>query len=60
MWDILYMAKLGKDLSQDTKKFQVIITGTGRKKYHTFYIQVGATDIDNADPCLTIMLPEDY
>lgn len=59
LWDIVWMARSGKDISQDTRVFQVIITGTGRQKYHQLYLQVGPVDIDDPEPAITIMLSED-
>jgi hypothetical protein len=60
IWDILYMARrVGREVSPDTRIFEVIITGTGRRRVYQFYIQVGPTDIDNPDPALTIMSHED-
>jgi len=59
LWDILYMSRSGCLLSPDTTQFQVIITGVGRKRYHTMLIKCGATDFDDPTPALTIMLPEE-
>lgn len=39
--------------------FRVIITGAGKNKYHDMIAVCGATDIDDARPCVCIMLPED-
>ncbi len=60
LWDILYMsAKTGQRLDRQTTRFQVIITGTGRRKYHTMLAQCGPIDIDNPSPAITIMLSEE-
>jgi hypothetical protein len=59
LWDVLFMARFGQDITQDTRAFTVIITGCGRKRNHLLYIQVGPTDIDDPRPAITIMLPED-
>jgi hypothetical protein len=53
------MARFGRDLSEDTRVFTVIITGCGRRRKHQFYMQVGPTDIDNPAPALTIMTSQD-
>jgi Family of unknown function (DUF6573) len=58
LWDILYMARFGRDVSPDTRAFKVIITGT-RQRNHLLYAQVGPTDIDDPAPAITIMLPEE-
>jgi hypothetical protein len=55
LWDVLWMARFGQDLSENTRKFQVII---GRKK-ETLFMQIGPTDIDKPEPAITIMLQED-
>ena len=60
LWDILYMSRVaGQSVNERTTKFQVIITGTGKRKHHTMYIECGPMDIDDPAPVLTIMLPED-
>ena len=59
LWDIVRMARFGKNISQDTRIFQVIITGTGHMRNHRLYLQVGPTDFDDPSPAITIMLPED-
>ncbi len=60
LWDILYMSRaVGKPVNDRMVKFDVIITGTGRQKTHTMYIECGAMDIDDPAPVLTIMLPEE-
>ena len=58
LWDILCMARFGKDVSTDTRAFRVIITGTGQRE-HLLYAQVGPTDMDDPMPAITIMLPEE-
>jgi hypothetical protein len=61
LWDILWMSRrMGKDLDEQTRQFTVIITGAGRRKYHTFLIQCGPVDFDDPRPALTVMLPEEY
>lgn len=57
--DILWMSRHGQSLDEATTRFKVIITGTGRRRYHTMIAQCGAIDIDNPAPCITLMLPED-
>jgi hypothetical protein len=59
LWDVLFMARFGSNISEDTRAFTVIITGCGRKQNHLLYIQVGPTDIDDPTPAITIMLPYD-
>lgn len=59
LWDILFMARFGRDISNDTRAFTVIITGCGHKHDHLFYLQVGPTDIDDPLPAITIMLEDD-
>jgi hypothetical protein len=60
LWDILYMGGLhARRNTGDTVKFNVYITGAGRQKRWLFIAEVGAVDIDNPAPCVTIMLPED-
>jgi hypothetical protein len=56
--DMLYMSKvLYEDISASIRLFRVIITGVGRKRYHQFKIVCGPGD--NAEPVLTIMLPDE-
>ena len=60
LWDMLYLSRsTGKILNDRLKTFQVIITGAGRKIYHTLYLESGPVDIDDPNPCLTLMLPEE-
>lgn len=60
LWDILYMSRAaGKPVNDRMTKFEVIITGTGRQREHTMYIECGAMDFDDPAPVLTIMLPEE-
>jgi len=59
LWDILFIARFGKDISKDTRAFTVIITGCGQKDNHLLYLQVGPTDINDPEPVITIMLEED-
>lgn len=60
LWDILYMGVHGTGtmLNESLKQFQVIIT-SGRKKYHTLFIEIGPMDFDNPAPVATIMLPSE-
>jgi len=59
--DICWMGKQAMRISRDPHEvsFKVIITGTGRTKYHTIVLQAGPRDIDDPSPALTFMLPED-
>jgi hypothetical protein len=60
LWDILWMSRMNNRVLSETKRsFEVIISGTGRKRIHQMLITVGPTDIDNPAPCLTIMLPDE-
>ena len=60
LWDILYMGALhAKRNTGDTIQFYVHIKGAGRKRNWLFVAKVAAIDIDNPNPCVTIMLPED-
>jgi len=53
--DILTMSKHGRMLDRSTVLFEVIITGTGRKRTHTLKLTVGPGD--DMEPVITIMLP---
>ncbi len=56
--DILWMSKAGKVRQWETGcEFRVIITGTGRRRYHTLKIECGPDD--SAEPVLTVMLPDE-
>ncbi len=57
--DICWMAKCGisRRFDPTTHLFRVIITGTGRKRLHTLKMVCGPGD--NAEPVLTVMLPEE-
>jgi hypothetical protein len=59
LWNILLMARFGKDIAEDTRTFTVIITGCGRNRKQQLYLQVGPTDMDDPAPAITIMLQED-
>lgn len=63
LWDILFMSALKAKQCQPGENliaFPVIITGTGQKDdTYLMYAQVGARDIDEPEPAITIMLPED-
>lgn len=55
--DVLYMSKQNiTERSESGVLFQVIITGAGRQKVFTFKMICGPGD--NAEPVLTLMLPE--
>jgi hypothetical protein len=68
VWDIIFMSIMSpgrKKLDQATYKFSVIVQGAsqtperyedGMPIYHLIS-QFGATDIDNPNPCITIMFP---
>ena len=59
IWDIMYMATVPsarkKALGESGWIYNVIITGTGRKKYHD--LKILCHPGDNMEPVLTIMLP---
>ena len=57
--DICWMARqnVTKRLDPTTHLFEVIITGVGRRRYHTLKIVCGPGD--DAEPVLTVMLPEE-
>ena len=57
--DILTMSKstYAKKLDRSTVLFEVIITGTGRKRTHTLKLTVGPGD--DLEPVITIMLPDE-
>lgn len=56
--DMLYMSKaVGQRLDPSSVLFQVIITGAGRARYHTFKLTV--TPGDQAEPVITILLPNE-
>ena len=57
IWDLLYMSIRGviKRIDPTEHLFQVIITGAGLNKYHTFRAICGPGDA--AEPVITIMLP---
>lgn len=59
VWDILYMSQRGVIAKPDaqTVLFQVVITGTGKKKIHTMKAVCGPGD--NMEPVITIMLPNE-
>ena len=60
IWDILYMSQHAPDkrmIDASTALFTVIITGTGRKRYHRLKLQVHPGD--QAEPVITILLPEE-
>ena len=59
LWDILMMARFGKDVTDDLRKFYVTIRINGRPRRCLFYVQVGPTDMDEPSPALTIMQEED-
>ena len=56
--DILGMSRMNPVQKWETGcLFQVIITGVGRKRKHTLKIECGPGD--DAEPVLTVMLPEE-
>jgi len=56
--DILWMSRMFPVRRWETGcLFQVVITGTGRKRKHTLKIECGPGD--DAEPVLTVMLPEE-
>lgn len=57
--DILWMSQRGitKRIDENQHLFQVIITGTGRKRSHTFKIMCHPGD--QGEPVLTVMMPEE-
>ena len=56
--DMLWMSKAySRELDPTTRLFKVIITGAGKKRNFTFKIVCGPGD--DAEPVLTIMLPEE-
>jgi hypothetical protein len=59
VWDILCMSQKGitEKIDDAQHLFQVIITGTGRKRVHTFKAICGPGD--DMSPVITIMLPEE-
>lgn len=58
-WDILWMSLHGQTGAPDpsTRLFRVMITGTGRRKWHTLKAVCGPDD--HGAPCVTFMLPEE-
>lgn len=59
VWDILYMSQKGIIARPDaqTVLFQVVITGSGKKKIHTMKAVCGPGD--NLEPVISIMLPSE-
>jgi hypothetical protein len=59
--DICWMGKNAMRQSSDpgSVSYKVIIKGAGRKSTYDVVIQSGPLDIDNPEPALTFMLPED-
>lgn len=56
--DVLWMSRAaGREVDPSTRLFQVIIAGSGPIDLHTFKIVCGPGD--NAEPVLTIMLPDE-
>ena len=56
--DILWMARCyGFRAIEGERLFRVIITGTGRKRYHV--LKAVAHAGDKGEPCITIMLPNE-
>jgi hypothetical protein len=57
VWDILTILKYTIKMSINTNDLEVVVKING--KNYTFYSQIGATDIDNAAPAITIMDEQD-
>jgi hypothetical protein len=59
--DLMQMAFSVMKFNRNSSRieFECIITGAGQRKCYEFILQIGATDIDNPAPALTLMLPED-
>jgi hypothetical protein len=58
--DLMTMSRhCARVISPSCNQFVCIITGTGRVKKHTFYLEVGAMDINDPEPVMTLMLPDD-
>lgn len=56
--DVLWMSKMmGRSINPSTRVFQVIIKGAGRQSKFTFKMACGPGD--DAEPVMTIMLPEE-
>ncbi|NQU22275.1 MAG: hypothetical protein HQ567_13415 [Candidatus Nealsonbacteria bacterium] len=57
--DILHMSKMGvvRRLDATAHLFRVLVTGTGRRKWHT--LKIVCHPGDNAEPVITVMLPEE-
>jgi hypothetical protein len=57
--DVLWMSQrnITQRFDETTHLFQVTITGTGRRKVHTLKAQCHPGD--NAEPVITIMLPDE-
>src|SRR5689334_16502486 len=59
VWDILWMSQKGivRKIDESQHIFRVIITGVGQQRQHDFKIICHGGD--EAEPVLTIMLPEE-
>ena len=58
--DLMWMSKYSViEQGATFIRFTALITGTGRKDTHELLLQLGPTDVDNAAPALTLMLPEE-
>jgi len=56
VWDILWMSvKNSKVTGDSSRSFEVKING----KWRTIWVECGAKDIDDPEPVLTFMLPEE-
>jgi len=57
--DVCWMSRMHivREFDATTHLFQVRITGTGRKRVHTFKAVCGPND--DASPCITIMMPDE-
>jgi len=60
LWDILYMSThASAPLDEQTRHFNVYITGAGRRRKWYMYAKCGPTDFDDPAPAITIMFPDD-
>jgi hypothetical protein len=58
--DVMTMSRhCARAINMSCSQFICIITGTGRVRKHTFYLEVGAMDINDPAPVMTLMLPSD-
>jgi hypothetical protein len=58
--DILWMSRVySRRIDEQTREFIVIIKGAGRKSKYTLVAQCGPMDIDDPQPVVTIMMPDE-